>query len=413
MLFPIMRCLLPALLFTACAAAQAVSAKTFKEIADTWVRQQLEFDPTLAYLNGLPIPVHVHFANDSPESSNAWAMQEQTSLTALLALDANQLPTALVALYASLREQLEADLQLRSCRTELWNINHFSGWQSTFAQLAEQQPVVTVQERDQALALWADLPCYRSRRPAAWLRLRLRRSAVCRPTCDRSARSARRRPAGEVALCLQNAPPTPHSKRPSTPSSPLVSIQLFCDIAIFLRAVYLPHARTSTAISDLLNGMACYEAFLRQNTTLHRTPQEVYDLGNQFVAAYTQEILRIGREQYHTTTLAATLAAASADPASHYTSREDLLSASRATLIRASALTASRVIDRMSAQAVIIEPLRPFQEAAGASSRMEANPNVAFSAVYRPERTPLDSSAGCRLPHDHRTTHASDCRRFD
>ncbi len=96
--------LIPALLFAVYAAAQTNPAHRFQQIADTWVRQQVEFNPTLGYLNGLPIPAHVHFADNSPKSSDAWAMQEQTSLTALLAIDPNQLPATLMAPYASLRE---------------------------------------------------------------------------------------------------------------------------------------------------------------------------------------------------------------------------------------------------------------------------------------------------------------------
>ena len=387
MLSSILRYLVPTLLLAACAAAQGVTAKTFEHIADTWVRQQLEFDPTLAYLNGLPVPAHVHFVNNSPESSNAWAMQEQASLTGLLALDPNQLPTSLVAPYASLREQLQSDLQLRICRRELWNINHFSGWQSTFAQLAEQQPVITAQDRDQALALWADLPRFLATE-AADQQLGLN-SGYSAP------QSVVRRVIAQLDQLAAGPPETSPFASPAKRSTNAAFQQAFytliatrIDPALlryrdFLAGTYLPRARTTTAISDLPNGMACYEAFLRENTTLRRTPQEVYDLGNQTVAAYTQDILRIGREQYHTTTLAATLAAASADPASHYTSREDLLASSRATLLRATELTASLVIDRMPTQRVIIEPLRSFEEAAGASSRMEANPNVALPAVYR------------------------------
>ena len=382
-----MRHLVPALLLTVCAAAQTNPASTFQQIADTWVRQQVEFDPTLAYLSGLPIPAHVHFIDNSPLSSNAWAIREQASLTALLAMDPNQLPATLVAPYASLLEQLQSDLQLRVCHSELWNINHFSGWQSTFAQLAEQQPVTTTKDRDQALALWADFPRFLATETADQ-RLGLAAGYS-------APQSVVRRVIAQLDQLSAGPPEDSPFASPAKRSTDLAFRKRFYSLIAnqldpalrsyrdFLAGTYLPHARSGTAIADLPNGTACYQAFLRQNTTLDRTPQQVYELGNQTVAAYTQDILRIGREQYHTTTLAATLAAASADPASHYTSREDLLASSRATLARARALTASRVIDRMPTQPVIIEPLRPFEEAAGAGSRMEANPNATLPAVYR------------------------------
>ena len=379
--------LIPSLLFTVCAAAQTNPAQTFQRIADTWVHQQVEFDPTLAYRNGVPIPAHVHFVDHSPKSSDSWAVQEQASLTALLAVDYKQLPATMVAPYASLREQLQSDLQLRVCRSELWNINHFSGWQSNFAQLAEQQPVASIQDRDQALALWADLPRFLATE-AADQRLGLAAGYS-------APQSVVRRVIAQLDQLAAGAPEaSPFASPAKRSTDPAFQKKFYALIANqinpalrqysdFLTGTYLPHARTGTAISDLPDGTACYQAFLRQNTTLNRTPQEVYDLGNQTVAAYTQDILRIGHDQYHTNTLAATLAAASADAASHYKSREDLLASSRATLTRARALTASRVIDRMPTQPVIIEPLRPFEEAAGAGSRMEANPNATLPAVYR------------------------------
>ncbi len=273
------------------------------------------------------------------------------------------------------------------CRTELWNVNHFSGWQSTFAQLAEQQPIATAKDRDQALALWSDLPRF--------LATEMADEQLGLASGYSAPQSVVRRVIAQLNQLADGAPESSPFAFPAKRSSDRVFQKNFyalianqIDPALqhyreFLAGTYLPHARTSTAISELPNGQACYQAFLRQNTMLTRTPQQVYDLGNQTVAAYTHDILRIGRDQYHTTTLAATLAAASADPASHYTSREDLLASSRATLTRARALTASRVIDHIPTQPVVIEPLRPFEEAAGAGSRMEANPNATLPAVYR------------------------------
>ena len=53
----------------------------------------------------------------------------------------------------------------------------------------------------------------------------------------------------------------------------------------YLQDEYLPKAREGVAVSDLPDGPACYQAFLRQSTTLTRTPQEVFDLGQLAEAA--------------------------------------------------------------------------------------------------------------------------------
>lgn len=84
-------------------------------------------------------------------SCNAWAIQEQASLTALLAIDPKQLPATLVAPYASLLEQLQSDLQLRVCRSELWTSMTFLAGNGLSLSWAEQQPVTMTLRTDLSL----------------------------------------------------------------------------------------------------------------------------------------------------------------------------------------------------------------------------------------------------------------------
>jgi len=61
-----------------------------------------------------------------------------------------------------LKEKLESDLQLRVCRRELWNVDHFTGWMNEFAHVADKQPVGTSGLRTQALRRWGThgRPCH-------------------------------------------------------------------------------------------------------------------------------------------------------------------------------------------------------------------------------------------------------------
>ena len=86
--------------------------------------------------------------------------QERADLDQLRAIDPTTLPPAALPTYANLKEQLESDLQLRVCRIELWNVNHFDGWLSGFAEVAQQQPVDTPAERAQAIKRWSSVTTY-------------------------------------------------------------------------------------------------------------------------------------------------------------------------------------------------------------------------------------------------------------
>lgn len=81
-------------------------------------------------------------------------------LDALHSIDQHAISPSMRVIYANSKEQLESDLQMRVCRTELWNVNHFDGWSSQFAEVAEQQPVTTAEERRQALQRWGNVPQY-------------------------------------------------------------------------------------------------------------------------------------------------------------------------------------------------------------------------------------------------------------
>jgi uncharacterized protein (DUF885 family) len=152
----------------------------------------------------------------------------------------------------------------------------------------------------------------------------------------------------------------------------------------FLQNEYLPKAREGIAVTDLPNGAACYQAFLRQSTTLPRSPQEVFDLGRKTAAATEADILRLGKELFGATDFQAIILAVKGakGDAEHFKSKEELLEFSRGALARARALTAERLIDRMPKQDVVILPRRDFEDT-GPFATYEQEPNTAKPATYR------------------------------
>ncbi len=376
--------LLP-LLVPANAHAQTAEAK-LHQLADRFVDQQLLFDPTISYSTGLLTRDHSHFSDRTPEALATHDLAEREDLKALLTLPIDNLAKQDRCLYANLREQLEADLQLRVCRTELWNVNHFDGWQSAFAEVAARQPVGSAEERKQALERWGSLPRYVS--------VEIRNLKLGLAQGYAAPQSVVRRVIQQMDALAVTDPERSPFYSPALRSGDAVFEAAFRQLILhqinpalrsyrdFLQSEYLPKAREGVAISDLPSGAACYQAFLRANTTLSRTPQEVFDLGQKTVRENMAEVIKLGQADDHSTNVQAVVAAIRAKPVEQFQSKEDLLSFSRQFLERAKDTTAARLISRMPQQDVILEPLSAFEEDAGVGSRFQQEPGPHKPSVF-------------------------------
>ena len=365
--------------------AQTAEAK-LSHLADRFVDQQLAYDPTLSYTTGLPTTDNSRFADRTPRALAALDEQERHDLRELHEINVHGLSPRARATYANLREQLEANLQLRVCKTELWNVNHFDGWQSSFAEVAERQPVSAAEDRRQALQRWASLPRY-VQVEIANLKLGLAQGysapqsvvrRVIQQMDDMAAADPEKSPffspaqrSGDSAFQASFRQLILEQMNPA--------LRAYRD---YLQAEYLPKAREGVALSDLPNGAACYQAFLRANTTLARTPREVFDLGQKTVNANVLDVQQIGERQFHSSNLATILAAIKSKPAEHFQSREDMLAFSRDFLERTKQKTGASLISQMPKQDVVIRPLSSFEESAGVGSRFQQEPNPVRPAVY-------------------------------
>lgn len=369
------------------ASSSHAQARQLEVLAERFVAQLLVQDPTLAYEAGLPTTVHDRFADRTPTGLAAFDQEERDDLRSLRHLDVTSLPSAAMPTYANLREKLESDLRLRVCRTELWNVNHFNGWQSAFADVADAQPIGTADERRQALRRWASMPGFVDVEIAN-LRHGLAQGYS-------APKSVVRRVIRQMDSLDSGAPEASPYFSPAARSDDAAFKAKFKELIVrkvypalrryreFLSTTYLSQAREGVAVSDLPNGLACYRAFLRAETTLDRSPEEVFALGQETVAANTAEVLARGHQMFGASDIAATLAAVSSAPNEHFGSKDELLAFSRAFLARAKEKTAELLIARMPAQDVTVEPERPFEEIAGVSSHLDLQPDILKPALYR------------------------------
>jgi uncharacterized protein (DUF885 family) len=152
----------------------------------------------------------------------------------------------------------------------------------------------------------------------------------------------------------------------------------------YLKIQYLPRARAGVAVSDLPQGAACYQAFLRMNTTLNRSAQQVFDLGRKTVEANQAAVIALGQRLFGLSDFRAIVARSKTRPEDRFHSRDELLSYSRDLLVKAKAKSAT-LVEALPLQDVVIEPERDFEESAGVSSHYDSNPDTAKPGTYRIE----------------------------
>ena len=157
----------------------------------------------------------------------------------------------------------------------------------------------------------------------------------------------------------------------------------------FLKNEYLAKARESIGVSALTNGGEGYRAALRYFTSLDRSAEETYRLGEQYVAKYEAEAAEVGRKLFGTADLAVIRKQIAGDPRNHFRSREELLNFSKEAVARArQALPAwFNLIPKAD---VVIEPIPAFLERTASNSYNSgpldgSRPGKYMINLYQPE----------------------------
>lgn len=141
------------------AADQAAARVT--ALADECVREYLLFFPEQATMLGIPEAANGRLTDNSLAGIRVWQAKEDAWAAELAKIDGRTLWGRTEWLtYGFLREFLDASRGTRIVRQELWSVNHMSGWQVGFTQLAAIQPVGTEPLRAQALSRWRQVPRY-------------------------------------------------------------------------------------------------------------------------------------------------------------------------------------------------------------------------------------------------------------
>jgi len=367
------------------AAAAATPSAQIIELANRFAALRVNYDPTIAYVTGLPAPDHSRFPDRSPRAIRALERDEDAISAALARVPTTGLDSQANATRAVLKEMLDSSRQLRACKAELWELSHFTGWQVGFALIAQLQPVGTPPLRAEALKRWGSLPAFLSVQTAN-LRAGLRAGySVPKSVVNRVITQLD----GLLATSPDESPFYSLGQRDDDEAfhaklKTLIAERInpaIRDFRVFLAKDYLPHARDTLALSALPDGARCYQAQLRSYTTLDRTPAEVMALGEKTVKENEQTVIALGSKLYGTSDVVEIIKRNNEAAGNQFSSPDELLAGARGLL--EVAIEKSRpYFVKLPDQPVVIEPPPAYQRGTGISAHYEPQPDLTKPAHY-------------------------------
>ncbi|MCI0516763.1 MAG: DUF885 domain-containing protein [Woeseiaceae bacterium] len=367
-------------------------------LADEYYAWLLERAPEEAYFSGVEIERHNGLFDNRPEALQEAHRFEDTFAEKLRSVDATGLEgTADWITLAYLRQHVNASIAQRICRYELWNVNQMGGWHLAYTQIAELQPVGTPELRDQAMRRWIRFPVFIDQEITN-LEAGLAkgysspRSVVARVIDQLN---------GLLELPVDQSPFASAALR-DTDESFAAELHGLVETGIypalhryrdFLQDTYLDAARAELSVTANPDGAACYEASLRAYTTVDRSGQEVFELGQETVEANAQTVIELGLAAYGIEDFAQIIERAKADPADRFANKEELLQFSEQAVKRAATAMPDWVL-HMPAQPVSVVPFAEHEEGTGRSAHYRPG-NENRAAEYRiPLHRPEEQSRG-------------------
>ena len=371
---------------TSSSPSAATPDQRLEQLAQRLVNLQVEYAPASAYSIGVPAPDHRRWADVSPQAIRAFEQSNDAILAQLQTIDRGELSPAGRSIHAGMIERLEADRQWRVCRIELWDVNHMAGWHLDLAEVAREQPVATAEERAQALQRWSSVPALVEQQIAnARSGLEAGFSAP-KPVVRRVIRQAQALASAEPealpfwTIATRSEDAAFQSAFRDALAGPVRSA--FRRYAEFLEQDYLPRARDEMGVSAHPDGRACYAASLRRYTTLSRSAEEVFRLGNETVSANAERVRELGQAAFGTRDLPVIASRIAQAPDNKFGSEDELIAFSRDVVARAREQSA-RLFVTMPAQEMRVEPFEAYRRGSGGSAYYEPQIDEARPAFYR------------------------------
>jgi uncharacterized protein (DUF885 family) len=368
----------------------------FSRLATDYENELFNYSPELGLFWGRHDVAHDRFMDYSVEATQHWQNREDGFLDALNQIDEKTLQGTLdYYTYLLLKETLENNKESRICKEELWDINPAWGWHNKMTIIAEKQPVGTAEYRELALKRWRTFNTvvesqiinlktglklgYTAPKPAikgvlTQLKILVDSKIEESPFFDFARRDNDKAFKTEVAHLIK------------TIINP--SLKKYVD---YLENEYFPLARNEIGVSALPSGSQCYQAKIKQETTLALTAKEIHEIGLRAIQKLSEEIAEIGSKKYGTKDIKVIFSKAKNDSINYFSSEQDILNYNLSALARVK-LIVSNWFEEMPKSDGIIKSYPLHRAKTGASGEYHPpsedgkEPGIFFINTYEPEK---------------------------
>jgi len=363
------------------------------QLADQYLSEQLKHHPESAYFSGMSLERHDGLSDNTNTGLVAWQSVEDDLYRNLKQITEGQVRgTRQWSTRGILLEALESSIESRVCRLDLWNVNQMYGWHLGFTRLAAMQPLGNPDLEQQALDRWQRVTRYIGQEI-----INLQRGLELGYSAPKSVvQRVIQQLDGLLALPFEQSPFYSLVKRGKTADyqatmTNLLKSQLLIateNYRNFLANNYLLSAREQLTVSANPDGAYCYQALLRANTTLERTPEQVFQLGVQTVSARTERVIDLGKEHFNIVDFSGIVAHVKIMRTDRFNSKEEVLAFSQQVVERARK-EVPKWFERLPRSPVEVKPFPEYQEGTGLSAHYEPpaenKPGVYWIPLHQPE----------------------------
>ncbi len=335
--------------------------------------------PEFGTSEDLPGTDHGALTDNTAAGIATWRAYEDKVLAQLRAIPLDTLrdPSDRV-LHGVLRDEIERNAGVRVCRLELWGVaSYVNGWQASLTDLARVQPVGTDALRAAALRRAQAIPRYIDNE-IVLLRQGLREGYSSPQVI---VREVIRQLDELLATQPGQSPFGAPSERDTDPHFRVAyqavvrdeinpAVRRYRD---FLNQTYLPAAREELGVSANPNGRACYDAVVRQFSTVSMPADQVYELGWQQIRALDEQLRPIAIRLTGTDDLARAMQLVNTDSRFAFKTEADVIAYAQAAQDRASAAM-PRAFGLHTTLPVQIQPYPEFRARAGAPGQYQSPP---------------------------------------
>lgn len=386
-------CLVFCLLLTNCTKKEKVASPDVNALADRYVEMIFRFDPQWGTFYGIAHADNVSLPDNTLDGIKKHYAAEDSLLAQVLLIDQSGLNAKDLITYKILRESLESATAVRLCKSYLWTVNHLDAFYIWFRYIGDAQPVGDAVARTAALNRWHKIPEFirndlQNNKAGAEQGYALPKVIIQQVVAQMDQLIAS--PLEDNVFYLPAKRDTDAAFRESLKK--IISDEIMPEIKTyraFLANEYMPKARTELSIRSIPNGDDCYAAFLRSNTTLSATPEEVFDWGQKAIASRETKIKEIGEKVYGLNEIAKIKEAFRNDRTNYFTSKEEMLKVAQAAIDKAK-LAIPNYFGLNPKAEIVLEAISPLEEKTGYSSYSPASddgkrPAKYIQQTYKPE----------------------------